>query len=601
MLVFPLFTIHYPLFSKEEKRMVTEVGHVLKVAKLADLQDKGVLNVTAGGHTLALFWHNGQAYAVDNRCPHMGFALHKGSVKDGILTCMWHYARFDLASGGTFDQWADDVPGFPLEIRNGEVWVDVGTRHDLINQQRQRLQEGLQRSLSLVIAKAVIKLLNNGDDPKEAFRIGLDFGTRYNRDGWSTGLTIHTSMLNLLPYLDEEDKPRALYHGLAAVAQDTDNTPARFIVRTLPGNTTDVATLKRWFRQFIEVRDNEGAERCIVSALRTSATQAQIADMLFSAVTDHRYIDTGHPLDFTNKALEALDIAGWENAEQVLTSLVRGYATAERMEEANSWRNPVDLVSLLEQTFAQIPAALEQGKTKQGTWQNRAALANLLLGDNAQTITSAMLEALRSGCTEEQLAGTVVYAAALRIARFHTSNEFGDWDTAHHTFTFANAVHQGMRRAPSVELLRGALDAAMSVYLDRFLNIPPAKLPEPKASHPNPTALLTELTGLLDRQQQVNQAGDLAAQYLYSKGDPHGLLAVLGRLLLREDRNFHTIQNIEAAFRQYSLLAGTPEGINVLVATTRYLAAHSPTMRSQGQTFQIANRLARGERLDEEE
>ena len=31
----------------------------------------------------------------------------------------------------------------------------------------------------------------------------------------------------------------------------------------------------------------------------------------------------------------------------------------------------------------------------------------------------------------------VAYAAALRIAQFHTSNEYGDWDTALHTFTFA--------------------------------------------------------------------------------------------------------------------------------------------------------------------
>ncbi len=68
--------------------------------------------------------------------------------------------------------------------------------------------------------------------------------------------------------------------------------------------------------------------------------RAEMADMLFAAVTDHRYIDVGHPADFTNKAFEALDIAGWDYAEPVLTSLVRGYANATRMEESNAWRNP---------------------------------------------------------------------------------------------------------------------------------------------------------------------------------------------------------------------------------------------------------------------
>jgi hypothetical protein len=39
----------------------------------------------------------------------------------------------------------------------------------------------------------------------------------------------------------------------------------------------------------------------------------------------------------------------------------------------------------------------------------------------------------------------------------------------------------------------------------------------------------------------------------------------------------------------------------VLVATARYLAAHSPTVRAQGQTWNIATRLHRGDRLFEEE
>ncbi len=56
--------------------------------------------------------------------------------------------------------------------------------------------------------------------------------------------------------------------------------------------------------------------------------------------------------------------------------------------------------------------------------------------------------------------------------------------------------------------------------------------------------------------------------------------------MLRENRDFHVIQEIEAAFRQYSFLGQTSAGIDILVAASRYLAAHSPTMRSQGQTYQ---------------
>jgi hypothetical protein len=191
----------------------------------------------------------------------------------------------------------------------------------------------------------------------------------------------------------------------------------------------------------------------------------------------------------------------------------------------------------------------------------------------------------------------VAYAAALRIARFHTSNEFSDWDTALHTLTFANAVHQGIRRSGCAELVRGVFDAAMSVYLDRFLNVPPAPLPENEELFQDPREVLAELLPLLDRQQQVDAAGRLAGRYLFGGGVPGALLAALGSALLREDRNFHTIQAVEAAFRQYGDLERTATGAHVLVAAARYLAAHAPTARAQGQTFQIARRLSRGERL----
>jgi hypothetical protein len=140
----------------------------------------------------------------------------------------------------------------------------------------------------------------------------------------------------------------------------------------------------------------------------------------------------------------------------------------------------------------------------------------------------------------------------------------------------------------------------MSVHLDRFLNVPPARLPEAEGSEETPEELLAELPVLLDERQRVDAAGELVARYLYGGGDADRLLAVMGSLLLREDRNFHTIQAVEAAFSQYALSGGTAAGAHVLIAAARYLAAHSPTMRSQGQTYDIARRLSRGEILHEQ-
>ena len=571
----------------------------VRAAALNEVTTNSCKTVQLNGHVVALFAHQGQIHAVDNRCPHMGFPLDKGTVKDGILTCYWHYARFDLESGGTFDQFADDVRSFPVEVRGDEVWVDVAPHGDPKGQARDRLLVGLERDLPLVIGKAALVLLENSGDPGDPFRAGLEFGAKYRRGGWGQGLTILACLMNILPHLRPDDKPRALYQGLSAVARESFGSAPRFAIRPLDSQTSDIPTLKRWFRQFIEVRDDEGAERCIVSAIRAGADHRQMADMLFAAVTDHRYIQIGHVADFTNKAFEALDIAGWELAETVLPSLVTAYANASRQEESNAWRNPIDLIEILEGAFAKLPDVVEKGQDKRGKWDG-TDLTPILLSDNPQEIIDGLLAALEAGATEEELAAAVAYAAALRIARFHTSNEFGDWDTALHTFTFANAIHMGLRRAPSTELLRGVFDAAMSVYLDRFLNIPAARVPQPNGKVADPAAVLAELPPLLDRQQQVNQAGERIGRYLYSNGESEQLLATLGNLLLREDRDFHTIQSIEAAFNQYKLLQGTAEAPHVLIAAARYLAAHAPTVRAQGQTYQIAYRLHRGDNLFEE-
>jgi hypothetical protein len=149
----------------------------------------------------------------------MGFPLERGSVEDGILTCHWHHARFDLESGCTFDLWADDVPIFPVEVRNGQVWVKTTVSHaNPAAHWRQRLTDGLAHDLGLVIAKAVHGQLAADIPPADIVRQVALFGAQ-NRDGWGVGLTILTALANLLPMLPEEEAYLALFHGARRVTR----------------------------------------------------------------------------------------------------------------------------------------------------------------------------------------------------------------------------------------------------------------------------------------------------------------------------------------------------------------------------------------------
>jgi nitrite reductase/ring-hydroxylating ferredoxin subunit len=578
----------------------TGTEHLVRAASLAELRDAGRLVVHAGGRVLCLFAEGEQVHAVDNRCPHMGFPLHRGSVADGILTCHWHHARFDLCTGGTDDQFADNHDRFRVELDGDDVYVDLTPPADPIGHQRKRLHDGLERDIPLVLAKATIALLEADPSGVEIFRAALGFGVERRGGGWFRGLTTLSCLMNLARRLEPADRAVALYHGVADVAADSAGQPPRFPLDPLPSRELEPERLSRLFRQFIDVRDNEGAERALASAVRSGASPGALADMLFSAATDHRYLDGGHTLDFINKALEALDTAGWDEAEAVLGSLPAQLAFAERMEETNAWRHPVDLVALLEDAFEQLPDTVATGAAHRGSWSGRAGLVEVVLGDDPARTLEALLGALRDGATEAELASAVSFAAATRIARFPISNEFGDWDTALHTFTFANAVEQGLRRSASIGLLRGVLDGAMSVYLDRFLNVPATRLPRPEPGA-EPSALLERLRKLFDSQRQVDEAGRVVASYLAANGDADRLIAILGSCLLVENRNFHTTQCVEAAVRQHEVLRGTDDAALPLVAAARYLAAHAPTTRSERQTFELARRLHRGDNVYEDE
>lgn len=567
-------------------------GSPVRVCRVEELERDRFRVVAAGGRTILVLIDQGRVHALDNRCPHMGFPLHRGSVRDGILTCHWHHAKFDLAGGCTLDPFADDVPAFPVKVEDGVIYVDP---HPVEKDRRRhwmaKLTEGLEHNIRLVLAKSVIGLdeLTATDD---VLRTAALFGVRNRAAGWSTGLSILTTMANVLPALAPGDRRLALYHGLVHVARSTEDQPPSFDLDALDTTETRPERYIDWFRRFIDSRSEDAAVRTLRTAIRIGLPPDAVATMVFAACTDHLYLDEGHSLDFANKAFELLDHLGWQHAEAVLPSLVPNLVRATRMEETSSWRHPIDLPRLLADGCADLDDLVAARGESLKDWDGHQELAETILDGGPAAILDAMRELVRRGVPLKELASAVAYAAARRPVHFHVSNEFGDWDTVHHTFTYTNAVDQAMRRAPSTWLARGIFDGAMSVYLERFLNVPKQPVPEPSGR----AATTGELLATFDVQGRVDHTAQVVADLL-AQGRREEVVQTLGHALLREDSGFHQFQIYEAGLRQYGRFAGTVAGDHVLIGVARFLTAHSPTVRAMGQTFDIAARLHRGEAL----
>jgi nitrite reductase/ring-hydroxylating ferredoxin subunit len=570
----------------------------ITIGTLDELQETGCLTAKAGARPICVFWSEGAAFALDDRCPHMGFPLHRGTVESGMVTCHWHNARFDLSSGGTLDPWADDVRAYPVEIDDGRVTVVVEPDPDRTGYLMYRLGEGLEQGITLVVAKAVLGLLDAGVPAHDIVRAGVDFGTRYRHAGWGAGLTVLTAMANALPYLDPADQGLALVQGLTFVSRDTRGRPPRFPLLPLAG-ALPAERLGTWYRRFVETRAGDAAERTLATAI-TVLDDAAVANVVFSAVTDHVFIDGGHTIDFTNKAFEVLDHLGWQAASEVLTSLVAQTASASRSEEQGSWRYPHDLAGMIRAATAGLPERVAAG-ARNDSFDHRGGVAKLawsILSEDPAEVVAAIDDAVTSGAGPEELGRALAYAAALRITRFHTQNDHGDWDEVHHAFTAANALHQAVLRAPTPELLRAVYHGALRIYLDRFLNVPAARLPD--LSPTGEGADLAALQDCWDQEGRVDEAGITTYRYLSAGGDPTRAIAVLGHALLTEDAEFHWFQTYEAAVRQFHAWpAGSEEGSLILAGTARFLAAHTPTRRELSQVVRIATRLRRGEALFE--
>ena len=579
--------------------MAEHISEFIKCAEVADIPEEGIIAVNVAGHSIALAKSNHKIFAVDNRCPHMGYPLNRGSVQDGILICHWHHAMFDLASGCTFHPFADDVQAYPIDVRDSSVYVNVSANGaDAVARWKIRLREGLEQSINLILAKSVIALRSLKTAPDAIVEVGALYGARGRRAGWGPAMTILTCMANVAEKLTDADKVLALYQGLLHVSSETSASAPRIPLTRLETDAHSFEQLKTWFRYFIEVRNADGAERTILTAIAQDATPTQICDIMVAAATDHFYRDGGHTLDFINKAFELLERIGWEKADEVIPTLVGMLASSSRAEEQNRWRSPIDFVPVLRGIFDELGAIIESGKGKQ--WDGSEALTETLLGDNPLATIEALKSAFQEGATLTELTQTLAAAAALRIARFHTKNEFGDWIAVLHTYTYANALHQCAKRAPSVEIARGIFHGAMAIYFDRWFNMPAARLPQNRRETDTlPTdadELLDAFVALLDTQAQADRAGMYIYRYLSLGHSREALLERLGHILLREDAEFHSFQMLEAAFQQADELDEARAQI-ALVAAARYLAAHAPTARARRQTANLALRLHRGDDL----
>lgn len=103
---------------------MAEFRTVCQVSDLAEGQGRAF---KVQDRLIAVFLHQGQYFAIDDVCPHMGAALSDGYVEEGVVTCPWHAWRFQLCDGAWMDypKGKTRVGSYPVRVQDGQVQVQM--------------------------------------------------------------------------------------------------------------------------------------------------------------------------------------------------------------------------------------------------------------------------------------------------------------------------------------------------------------------------------------------------------------------------------------------------------------------------------------------
>ncbi len=97
----------------------------IEVGAIEDLPPGSALAIEAGDEVVAVFNVEGTFYAIDGRCAHNEGPLVEGTVHDGIVTCPWHWWRYEVATGRRLGSDVIAQQRYRVTVEDGVVWVDV--------------------------------------------------------------------------------------------------------------------------------------------------------------------------------------------------------------------------------------------------------------------------------------------------------------------------------------------------------------------------------------------------------------------------------------------------------------------------------------------
>lgn len=574
--------------------MLNTASNFVKVADLDELAEGKPRAVRVEGQSVALFKHNGNIYATDNQCPHMGYPLTRGRIRGGVLTCDWHGWSYDMGGGGCFTGGCDDLATFPVEVREEEVFIDIaggGNKRD--DAHLLLLQEGLLSGDNWTLSKAVAIMLARGVSEAEVLNRLVRHGGRHfvteldaGEGGWQLAYLVNG--VKVASQYDPEDRLIPLMMAASGASGRAGDRPA---VTPLPGEIT-WEKLERWIRVFSADREWEGIEKCLITARRLGEHDDKIIPLAYECVVEPFFLGHNDSLLYISYLAELLEQFGWDVAEELVCNLTAKILGRGRGAPDEIRREAISKLELLEDFITDLATNPPAQTTDFDEDAFAAGLVSGDLDDTFDTITNA----LKSGVDIKRIASTMVLIGADRMARTPASMSPGWWELGRE-ISLASSLRTTLRFAGFQVAAKALYHVAWEFFSNRWLNIRQMPLSVSRGATPSDTsneqAAIDEVIDTIETVQ-IQDVGRITRQYLNSGFSDDRLLFELGQCILKDDNGWDILNTLRTTFDEWKLCQGHPARNQLLVGLARWTTDVRKNTNSDSAA-RTAQRFARGE------
>ena len=574
--------------------MLDTSSNFVKVANLDELAEGKPRAIRVEGQSIALFKHNGNIYATDNQCPHMGYPLTRGRVRGGVLTCDWHGWSYDMGGGGCFTGGCDDLSTFPVEVREDEIYIDVASggkkrddAHFLL------LQEGLLSGDNWTLSKAVAIMLARGVSEADVLNRLVRHGGRHfvteldaGEGGWQLAHLVNG--VKVASQYKPEDRLIPLMMAASGASGRAGDRPA---ISPLPGEIT-WEKLERWIRVFSADREWEGIEKCLITARRLGGHDDKIIPLAYECVVKPFFLGHTDSLLYIGYLAELLEQFGWEVAEELVCNLTAKILGRGRGAPDEIRREAISKLESLEDLIADLAA----NPPTQTTDFDEDAFAAGVASGNLENTFDTITDALKNGVEMNRIISTMVLLGADRMARTPASMSPGWWELGRE-ISLSSSIRTALRFAGFQVAAKALYHVAWQFFSDRWLNIRQIPLSAPRGSTssdaPNEQAAIEGVINAIETIQ-IQEVGRITRQYLNGDFSADRLLSELGQCILKDDKGWDILNTLRTTLDEWKLCEGHPARNQLLVGLARWTTDVRKNTNSDSAA-RTAQRFARGE------